>query len=316
MDFDFDSYDFGDGGVTQPPANFGPAYTPDFDFTGLPAEYTNPPDYGPAYSSQPEFDYNPPSDYATPQYEEPSSWGREARMEAAASAEQSNEPSWGREERTETYTPQSVEGSSGGGAFSQMVDAIGSGMKDPATLDKWMKMLVSGGSALNTLRRKGTPQNGLTPRQAAASMPGQQNNNFTPAQQQWATQFFNRPAPAPLQRERAYAADRPSAIRPARGYAEGGEVQMPAFEGYVQGPGGGQDDLIEANLAAGEYVFDADVVSALGDGDNAQGAAILDQFRESLRAHKRSADPSSIPPQALAPEAYMPEGALTQMMEG
>lgn len=309
---EFDSYDFGDGGITQPAQNFE---FDSYDFGDGGVTQPSQTYYEPAYVNQPESYSDAVTEYSAPPYEEPDTWGREARTEAYTPSEQ-DAPDWGREARTEAYTPQSADASSGGGALSQIVEALGSGIKDPATLDKWMKLLVSGGSVLNTLRRKGTPQNGLTPKQAAASMPGQQNNSFTPAQQQWATQFFNRPAPAPLQRERAYAADRPSAIRPVRGYAEGGDVQAPAFEGYVQGPGGGQDDLIEANLAAGEYVFDADVVSALGDGDNAQGAAILDQFRESLRAHKRSADPSSIPPQALAPEAYMPEGALTQMMEG
>jgi len=74
---------------------------------------------------------------------------------------------------------------------------------------------------------------------------------------------------------------------------------------YVQGAGGGQDDLIDARLADGEYVFDADVVSALGDGSNKEGAKKLDAMRESIRKHKRSAPVNKIPPMAKSPLAYM-----------
>jgi len=74
---------------------------------------------------------------------------------------------------------------------------------------------------------------------------------------------------------------------------------------YVEGEGGGQDDLIEARLADGEYVFDADIVSALGDGSNKEGAKKLDAMRESIRKHKRSAPVKSIPPKAKSPLAYL-----------
>jgi hypothetical protein len=123
---------------------------------------------------------------------------------------------------------------------------------------------------------------------------------------------------------------------PQASYAEGGDVEMddmmgsaeepmmddsmgalsmmePEEEesGYVQdGPGGGQDDQVLARLSPGEYVFDADVVSALGDGSNAEGARILDEFRRRLREHKRGASPSRIPPKARDPMSYLPKGAL------
>jgi hypothetical protein len=74
---------------------------------------------------------------------------------------------------------------------------------------------------------------------------------------------------------------------------------------YVQGAGGGQDDLIDARLADGEYVFDADIVAALGDGSNKAGADKLDKMREAIRAHKRSAPNDKIPPKAKSPLAYM-----------
>jgi hypothetical protein len=74
---------------------------------------------------------------------------------------------------------------------------------------------------------------------------------------------------------------------------------------YVQGAGDGQSDDIPAMLADGEYVFDADVVSALGNGSNKAGASILDKMREEIRKHKRSAPPGKIPPLAKSPLEYM-----------
>ena len=108
-------------------------------------------------------------------------------------------------------------------------------------------------------------------------------------------------------------------LRPFSKYAQGGQVMpsplMAASGGdvphkgshYVQGAGGGQDDLIDAKLADGEYVFDADIVAALGDGSNKRGAEILDEFREQIRKHKRSAPAGKIPPAAKSPLAYLKE---------
>jgi hypothetical protein len=87
-------------------------------------------------------------------------------------------------------------------------------------------------------------------------------------------------------------------------FASGGNVPHKGSH-HVQGAGGGQDDLIEARLADGEYVFDADIVAALGDGSNKEGAAKLDRMREAIRAHKRSAPNDKIPPKAKSPLAYL-----------
>jgi hypothetical protein len=73
---------------------------------------------------------------------------------------------------------------------------------------------------------------------------------------------------------------------------------------HVQGAGDGQSDDIPAMLADGEYVFDSDTVSALGNGSNKAGAGVLDKFREALREHKRSAPTDKIPPKA-APLTYL-----------
>lgn len=94
-----------------------------------------------------------------------------------------------------------------------------------------------------------------------------------------------------------------------RYFAEGGDVDGGCACGglsrYVKGGSAGQADKIPAMLSDGEYVVDADVVAALGDGNNEAGAAKLDQMRQNVRKHKRSASPSKIPPKAKAPEAYL-----------
>jgi hypothetical protein len=67
----------------------------------------------------------------------------------------------------------------------------------------------------------------------------------------------------------------------------------------------GQDDVIPVAAAGGEYVFDADTVSALGDGNTDAGAKVLDGMRQQVRKHKRSAPADKIPPKAKSPLAYL-----------
>lgn len=76
-------------------------------------------------------------------------------------------------------------------------------------------------------------------------------------------------------------------------------------KGFIDGVDGGQDDVVDIKAAPGEYVFDAEVVSALGDGNSKAGAAKLDKMRHNVRKHKRSGGLSSIPPKAKSPEQYM-----------
>lgn len=73
--------------------------------------------------------------------------------------------------------------------------------------------------------------------------------------------------------------------------------------GLLRGPGGGQDDEIEAAtptgrkvlLSDGEYVIDAPTVAALGDGSTDAGARRLDKFRREVRVqaygHEKQAKP-------------------------
>lgn len=91
------------------------------------------------------------------------------------------------------------------------------------------------------------------------------------------------------------------------GYARGGldMLKQAKQSRLVSGPGGGQDDNVPAMLSPGEYVWDADTVAAVGDGSNEEGARRLDELRERIRAHKRSAPASKIPPKAKKPEQYM-----------
>ena len=97
----------------------------------------------------------------------------------------------------------------------------------------------------------------------------------------------------------------PSAVpAPANHFAHGGMMEHMG-PGAVHGAGGGQDDLVPAQLSPGEYVFDADTVASLGDGSSEEGARRLDAWRKHLREHKRSAPANSIPPKAHAAPHYL-----------
>lgn len=74
---------------------------------------------------------------------------------------------------------------------------------------------------------------------------------------------------------------------------------------YVQGKGDGTSDDITAMLADGEYVFSADVVSALGNGSNKAGAKVLDDTVQAIRERARSAPPDKLPPDAKSPLEYI-----------
>jgi hypothetical protein len=73
----------------------------------------------------------------------------------------------------------------------------------------------------------------------------------------------------------------------------------------VTGAGDGQSDDIPAMLADGEYVLDAEIVSALGNGSTKAGSELLDKFREEIRKHKRSGGLHTIPPKSKNPLEYL-----------
>ena len=66
-----------------------------------------------------------------------------------------------------------------------------------------------------------------------------------------------------------------------------------------------QGGHINAMIADGEFVFPASLVTALGGGSNKEGAKKLDEMREKIREHKRSASANKIPPKAKSPLSYM-----------
>ena len=66
-----------------------------------------------------------------------------------------------------------------------------------------------------------------------------------------------------------------------------------------------QGGHINAMIADGEFVFPSSLVTALGGGSNKEGAKKLDEMREKIREHKRSASANKIPPKAKSPLSYM-----------
>lgn len=114
-----------------------------------------------------------------------------------------------------------------------------------------------------------------------------------------------------------------AATAPKTKYASGGSIQskggllhlaeqlasmMSQQKGLISGNGGGQDDVVNIKAAPGEYVMDAEIVSALGDGNNEEGARKLDEMRLNVRKHKRTGGLSSIPPKAKKAEQYVKKG--------
>lgn len=106
-----------------------------------------------------------------------------------------------------------------------------------------------------------------------------------------------------------------------RGYAEGGDVEMEEMSGApmggmaqmergdepgpVEGPGDGTSDSVPAMLSKDEYVWDAQVVSALGNGSSEAGAKILDEARKKIMMHKFGK--KGFPPDAKPLESYLGE---------
>lgn len=68
---------------------------------------------------------------------------------------------------------------------------------------------------------------------------------------------------------------------------------------------GGQDDVIDIKAAPGEYVIDAEIVAALGDGNTAAGVRKLDGMRHNIRKHKRGGALSQIAPKAKPIDRYL-----------
>ena len=89
---------------------------------------------------------------------------------------------------------------------------------------------------------------------------------------------------------------------------------MGKADGLVNGDDGGRDDIQrgtidgdqELNISGGEYIFSADDVALLGDGNTDAGARRLDQARANLRQKARG---------TTERPAYMGEGAAEEIFE-
>jgi len=88
--------------------------------------------------------------------------------------------------------------------------------------------------------------------------------------------------------------------------ASGGKMRVDFRRGdAVTGAGDGQSDDIPAMLADGEFVFPADVVSAIGNGSTKAGSDKLYDMMHGIRAHARSAKPKDLPPQIKSPLDFL-----------
>ena len=191
------------------------------------------------------------------------------------------------------------------GAFTDLLKTLG--LTNGSGAVDWSKILGLAAGATTLAAGANAQYNPKTPTQLLAMQPSN-----TPKWSEGQIAAMQVPMQAGNQLARRSAVFMPSPIVPGQKYAEGGEVQGPlsampqeAFAGAVTGAGGGQDDLIDARLSAGEYVMDAETVAMLGDGDNAAGARKLDELRAQLRAHKRGAPDDEIAPPAEGPLSYM-----------
>lgn len=203
-------------------------------------------------------------------------------------------------------------GGSGGQSEQSILDKITGalGVKKPNGDYDWEKILGLAGTAIGTVgAMTQTPQRQATMEELMAMMP---KSNTAPMWTEAELAFGRRPMQTGTDLQRIYAADMPSPVTPGKNYADGGEIEgdmegalASAFAGGVRGADGGQSDLININVSPGEYVFDAESVSALGDGNTEAGIAKLDELREQLRAQKRSAPLGEIPPPAQGPLSYI-----------
>lgn len=101
------------------------------------------------------------------------------------------------------------------------------------------------------------------------------------------------------------------ALLSPKGYAAGGIAAIDSR--HIKGNGDGMSDSIPAQidgaesaaLSSGEYVFPADVVSFLGNGDNDAGAKVLDDMVARIRHAKtgRTQQPPQIDPMQFMPGA-------------
>jgi hypothetical protein len=89
------------------------------------------------------------------------------------------------------------------------------------------------------------------------------------------------------------------------GVSEGGDVRQ-LTQAPPSGNLDGRSDQEQALVSPGEYIFDAESVSLLGNGNTDAGVQALDEFRVNLRKQKGAAlAKGEVSPDALPPESYL-----------
>jgi hypothetical protein len=84
---------------------------------------------------------------------------------------------------------------------------------------------------------------------------------------------------------------------------------------YADGGGTGQSDDIPAMLHDGDYVMDAETVSALGDGSSKAGRNVLDEFRQRIPHHDKPAG-NPVPAKIADGEYVFPAAFVTALGGG
>jgi hypothetical protein len=85
---------------------------------------------------------------------------------------------------------------------------------------------------------------------------------------------------------------------------------------YAGGRGTGQSDDIDAMLHDGDYVMDADTVSALGDGSSKAGNEALMHFMHQVPHHKGVGEGHPVPAKIADGEVVFPEPFVTALGGG
>jgi hypothetical protein len=85
---------------------------------------------------------------------------------------------------------------------------------------------------------------------------------------------------------------------------------------YAQGKGTGQSDDIDAMLHDGDYVADADLVAALGDGSSKAGAEALEKFRRSVPHQEHAQGGTAVPAKIADGEYVFPASFVTAIGNG
>lgn len=85
---------------------------------------------------------------------------------------------------------------------------------------------------------------------------------------------------------------------------------------YATGKGTGQSDEIDAMLHDGDYVADADLVAALGDGSSKAGAEALEKFRRQIPHQEHAVGGSAVPAKIADGEYVFPASFVTAIGGG